>query len=85
MTSNVFTLRDPAGLHARLAAQIAETAKRHESDISITFKGVEAKATDMMRLMQIDANENDRLLVTAHGPDEAAAIDVLKSIIEGEG
>ena len=27
MLTNVVTLRDPAGLHARLAAQIAETAK----------------------------------------------------------
>ena len=82
MIQNVCTLKDPAGLHARLAAKIAEAARGYKSSLSIQFKGVEAKATDILGLMQIDANENDLLLVAADGPDEAHALSKVQGIIE---
>ncbi len=85
MIQNVCTLKDPAGLHARLAARIAEAARGCESSLSISFKGIEAKATDILGLMQIDANENDLLLVVSDGPDEDHALSQVRSIIETVG
>lgn len=75
------TLKDPAGLHARLAVSLAECAKRFESALTIRFKGIDARADDVLQLMQIDASEEDVLLLSADGPDEDEALNALSGTL----
>ena len=66
-------LINPAGLHARPAAAVAQALA--DLDAEIRINGVDAKS--MMMLMTLGLGQGQTLTVTARGPDAARAVDML--------
>jgi phosphocarrier protein HPr len=70
------------GLHARAAARFVHLATQFTSQIRV---GRDAKMMDgksIMGILLLAAARGTLLTITAHGPDEAAAIDALAGLVE---
>jgi phosphotransferase system HPr (HPr) family protein len=73
----------PHGLHARPAARVAECAGRFRAESALTRAGRRASARSPMALMSLGLQQGDEAMLSASGPDAAAALDALAALIEG--
>jgi PTS hybrid protein len=73
------TLRNPLGLHARPAAELARTASGFDADV--TVGGVEAAS--VLELMGLGATGGQELEVTASGAQAAEALAAVAEAIAG--
>ena len=73
-----YTITDPLGIHARPAGLLAKAAKTFPDTVIMIQKGdKEVKATQLMKLMGLGVQEGDVVTVTADGPSEENAIEVM--------
>ena len=82
MTQREVMVTNELGLHARAAARFVHLATQFRSQIRI---GRDAKMMDgksIMGILLLAAARGTMLTITAHGPDEAAAIDALAQLVE---
>jgi phosphotransferase system HPr (HPr) family protein len=82
MTSRSVMVSNELGLHARAAARFVHLATQFTSQIRI---GRDTKMMDgksIMGILLLAAARGTNLTITAHGPDEAAAIEALVSLVE---
>jgi len=69
------------GLHARPAARIVKLASDFQSDIEIVKDGMPVNGKSIMGVMMLAAECGSAILLRAHGPDEAAAVDALAALV----
>ncbi|WP_413702131.1 fused PTS fructose transporter subunit IIA/HPr protein [Psychromonas sp. KJ10-10] len=85
----VFTIKNPHGLHARPGALLVNTAKKFKSKIQMTNldgNGKTESAKSLMKVMTQGIKFGDRLEFTAQGDDaEEALMAIGKAIEEGLG
>ena len=75
---------NPAGLHARPAADFAAMASRFRADIRVRHDGHEADAKSVLLLLTLDVRHGDRIAISAEGPDADAAIEALAGLLTSE-
>jgi phosphotransferase system HPr (HPr) family protein len=68
---------DPAGLHARPAAQFVRTASRFQSDIVLDTGERTANAKSLVGILGLTIRPGASVSLTADGPDAEAALDAL--------
>jgi phosphotransferase system HPr (HPr) family protein len=68
---------DPAGLHARPAAQFVRTASRFTSRIAIRVGDRTADAKSLIALLGLTIRPEAEITLTAEGPDGDAALAAL--------
>jgi phosphocarrier protein HPr len=69
------------GLHARASAKFVKCAEQFEADIKVSRDGQTVPATSIMGLMMLAAHPGANILVEAEGPDAAAALDALETLV----
>ena len=74
MAEKTVTVRNRAGIHARPAALIAQTANKFSSEITIERDSTVINAKSIMGVITMAAGYNTELLVKAVGADEDAEI-----------
>ncbi|MFO8065838.1 MAG: HPr family phosphocarrier protein [Spirochaetota bacterium] len=82
MTERDITIKNRAGIHARPAALIVQTAGRYDSDIYFRKDSEEISAKSIMGIITLGAGYNSVLKVVADGPDEEEAVDAVASLFE---
>ena len=70
-----------ANLHARPAAQLAQTAARFESEIAVAHGGRSANPHSVLSLMGLGATSGGAVTITAHGADAEAAVSALIEVL----
>jgi phosphocarrier protein FPr len=75
-------VRNPTGLHARPAAMLASTARSFKSDVRLRRGDDVANAKSVTAIMGLEIVLNDRIALSASGPDAKTAIDTLVPLIE---
>lgn len=80
MVQKELTILNRLGLHARPAAQIAQTAAGFECDIELTKDNVTINAKSIMGVMMLAAEFGSQVCVTAKGTDETQALAALEQL-----
>ncbi len=75
------TLDYPSGLHARPAAQWAETARRFAARVQVRHGAETADAKNLVALLQLGLAAGAALTLSADGPDARAALEALQHTI----
>jgi phosphotransferase system HPr (HPr) family protein len=82
-----FTITSPAGLHARPAAHFVRTAAGFQTSVRVRTLSRdaerEADAKSILSVMTLGIEQGHIISITADGPDEAAAIEALRALVEG--
>jgi phosphotransferase system HPr (HPr) family protein len=71
------TVLDPAGLHARPAAQFVRTASRFASRITIQVGDRTADVKSLTALLGLTVRPEGQITLVADGPDADAAVAAL--------
>ena len=76
-----FTIKDPLGVHARPAGQLAKLAKSFSSTATIVKGEKEVGATKLMQLMGLGIKCGDTIDLRIEGEDEEAAAAALEKFL----
>ncbi|MFH1058587.1 MAG: 16S rRNA (cytidine(1402)-2'-O)-methyltransferase [Pseudomonadota bacterium] len=74
------TVGNSLGLHARVAARIAETVQRFNSQVVLGKDGLEADGGSVLSILALDAPQGSRLIVLAKGEQAQEALDALQDL-----
>ena len=78
MRSFEYTVKEPAGLHARPAGMLNKEARKYKSAITIHAGAKNANVLRLMAVMQLGVKCGDTVKVTVEGEDE----DVVAPMVE---
>ena len=70
MVEKILTVRNRAGIHARPAALIAQTANTFASELILEKDAMTVNAKSIMGVITMAAGYNTNLTLKADGPDE---------------
>jgi len=81
MIKQAITISNKLGLHARASAKLTKLAGSFRSDIHMSRNGRRVNAKSIMGVMMLAAAKGTRIVVETDGPDEAAAMRAVESLI----
>lgn len=73
----VVKVTNPAGLHARPCAAIAQTVGRFKSKVQIDNRAESVDAGSILELLTLGASQGTELVLTAKGPDAEQVLDAV--------
>ena len=82
MTSRAVRVTNALGLHARAAARFVHAASAFSAQIRVACGPRVMDGKSIMGLLLLAASQGTEILVSADGPDEAAAVDALCQLVE---
>ncbi len=82
MTQRDVTIKNRAGIHARPASLIVQTAGKYESNVYLEKDGTRINAKSIMGIITLVASYKTILLLSADGPDEEDAVDAIERLFE---
>jgi len=80
----VLTVRNRAGIHARPAALIAQTANKFASEITLEKDSATVNAKSIMGVITMAAGYNTTLTLKAEGDDEGDAVEAIFNLFESK-
>jgi phosphocarrier protein len=84
MTEKILTVPNRAGIHARPAALIAQTANKFSSEITIEKDSAVVNAKSIMGVITMAAGYNTQLVLRAEGNDEKQAVEAIVQLFESK-
>ncbi|MDF1569068.1 MAG: HPr family phosphocarrier protein [Spirochaetaceae bacterium] len=84
MTTRSVTILNRAGIHARPASMIVQTAQQFDSSIWLEMDDVKINAKSIMNILTLGATYKTELVLSAEGPDEEHAVSELASIFDNK-
>jgi phosphotransferase system HPr (HPr) family protein len=70
-------ITNPAGLHARPSAAIAQIVRRSKSEVLVQRGRDTVNAANILELMMLGAPQGTQLTLTASGPDAENVLDAI--------
>ena len=84
MTEKMLTVRNRAGIHARPAALIAQTANKFTSEILLEKDSITVNAKSIMGVITMAAGYNTTITLKAEGSDEKQAAAAIFQLFENK-
>ncbi|MBQ5470651.1 MAG: HPr family phosphocarrier protein [Treponema sp.] len=84
MVEKMLTVKNRAGIHARPAAIIAQTANKFQCEVTISHDDTEVNAKSIMGVITMAAGYNTVLKVVTDGPDETEAASAIEALFESK-
>ncbi len=84
MTEKLLTVKNRAGIHARPAALIAQTANKFSSEITLEKDTIVVNAKSIMGVITMGAGYNTTMKLVANGSDEVEAVEAIFSLFESK-
>ena len=84
MIEKILTVKNRAGIHARPAAIIAQTANKFESEITLTRDDATVNAKSIMGVIAMGAGYNTQMTMHVQGPDEDEAASVIEALFDSK-
>lgn len=84
MIEKILTVRNRAGIHARPAALIAQTANKFASEIIMEKNTTTVNAKSIMGVITMAAGYNMTLTLKVDGTDEKEAAEAIEKLFESK-
>lgn len=84
MVEKILTVRNRAGIHARPASLIAQTANKFSSEILLENLDTTVNAKSIMGVITMAAGYNTNLTLKADGSDAADAVAAIAALFENK-
>ena len=84
MVEKMLTVKNRAGIHARPAAIIAQTANKFQCEVTSSHDATEVNAKSIMGVITMAAGYNTVLKVVTDGPDETEAASAIEALFESK-
>jgi len=84
MTTRSVKILNRAGIHARPASMIVQTAQEFDSSIWIEKEDVKINAKSIMNILTLGATYQTELTVSAEGEDEEEAVEELARLFDNK-
>lgn len=75
------TIVNPSGLHARPAALLVKVANQFQADIRLRHNDVVADGKGILTVLQLNAQQGDKITMLARGIDAEAALAALQDAV----
>ena len=82
MTQKKITISNRAGIHARPAALLVQTASQFESEIFLENNSEKINGKSIMGIITLGALYNTEINIIADGKDEQEAVDAIANLFE---
>lgn len=82
MTEKQIVVKNRAGIHARPAAMIVQTAGQFDSKVFFKKDHEEINAKSIMGVITLGAAYNSEIVISAEGSDEAEAVEAIAKLFE---
>jgi phosphocarrier protein HPr len=80
-----FVITDEAGLHARPATVLVNTASKFDSEIFLEYQGRKVNLKSIMGVMSLGIRQGSNITISATGEDAEDALNGLESILKEQG
>lgn len=77
-----YKITNPAGLHARIVAELQKVAQNYQSMIILSKGTKSVDATKVLALMGLGAVRGDEIRLTVEGKDEEQAAEAIVKFIK---
>lgn len=77
-----YTIKNPAGLHARPAGMLSRLTESFTSSIAIEKKGTSVNLSNLLAVMKLGAAQNESVRICINGDDEEKALECIKTFFE---
>ena len=84
MVEKILTVRNRAGIHARPASLIAQTANKFSSEILLENNDTTVNAKSIMGVITMAAGYNTNLVLKADDSDAADAVAAIAALFENK-
>ena len=84
MVEKLLTVKNRAGIHARPAAIIAQTANKFECEVMLARDDTTVNAKSIMGVITMAAGYNTVLTLRTEGTDEKEAADAIEAIFNSK-
>ncbi len=84
MTEKILTVRNRAGIHARPAALIAQTANKFSCEVIMIKDDAEVNAKSIMGVITMAAGYNTNITLKTDGADEIQCADAIVQLFESK-
>lgn len=84
MTSQIVTVSNRTGIHARPASMFTEMASNFESDITVSQNGKSGNAKSIVHILALGIKNGSEITISASGVDEKEAVNALKRLVESK-
>ena len=84
MVEKILTVRNRAGIHARPASLIAQTANKFSSEILLENNDTTVNAKSIMGVITMAAGYNTNLVLKADGSDAADTVAAIAALFENK-
>ena len=84
MVEKKITIKNRAGIHARPAALIVQTANEYDSQIFFEKEDNRVNGKSIMGIITLGAGYNTTLKVVADGEDESEAVEAIAKLFENK-
>ena len=84
MIKSSILISNRLGLHARASAKLTKLAGGFGSEVHLSRNGRRVNAKSIMGVMMLAAGLGSEVEIEIDGPDEAAAMEALRALIDGK-
>ncbi|MCI5644863.1 MAG: HPr family phosphocarrier protein [Treponema porcinum] len=84
MVEKLLTVKNRAGIHARPAAIIAQTANKFECEVMLARDDTTVNAKSIMGVITMAAGYNTVLTLRTEGTDEKEAADAIEALFNSK-
>lgn len=82
MITQIITLKNEEGLHARPATEIAKNASKYTCTVKLDVRGIEYNAKSVLNIMSAGIKNNTQIKIICDGVDEKQALTSLLETFE---
>ncbi len=84
MIKSTISISNRLGLHARASAKLTKLAGGFACDVHLSRNARRVNAKSIMGVMMLAAGMGSEIEIEVDGPDEAAAMQALRALIDGK-